>query len=46
MNDMTDRQRQAEALANAQIPGLPVEDRDNSNPSMIQKSRLIYMSWA
>jgi len=30
MNDMTDRQRQAEALANAQIPGLPVEDRPAS----------------
>ena len=37
MNDMTDRpttdrQRQAEALANAQIPGLPAEEKTASAP--------------
>jgi len=33
MTDMTDRQRQAEALANAQIPGLSPENEQGATPA-------------
>jgi len=32
MNDMTDRQRQVEAMANAQIPGLPADEKAATAP--------------
>ncbi len=43
MNDMTDRQRQAEAMANAQIPGLTA---DNASGDVAPKRDVIDVSGA
>ena len=46
MTDMTDRQRQAEALANAQIPGLSPENEAGEVVSSTPKRDIIDVSGA